>query len=165
MAPRAWVERQRTTQEVVEQKNPAGRTAGVGRVERQVVDEVDAPLVATRADVALDLDQRQRGLLWYDTYGVAFRATYTFRNPDEEARPLVVCFTFPSANGLYDDFELALDGTTAAGVADLSKGVTVRTTVAAGREAVLKVAYRSRGLARGPTSSAGATCRRYAISC
>ena len=145
-APRAWIERQRTTRETVEEKDAAGRTTGVRHVERDVVDEADAPLVATRADVTLDLDHRQRGLLWYDTYGVAFRATYTFRNPDDVARPMVACFSFPSANGLYDDFELTFDGTPVGSVTELSKGVRVRTTVAASGEAVLKVAYRSRGL-------------------
>jgi hypothetical protein len=146
LAPRAWIERERTVLEAVEEKDAAGHTTGVRHVERRAVDEVDAPLVSTRADVALDLDHRQRGLLWYDTYGVAFHATYTFRNPDQEARPFVACFTFPSANGLYDDFELTLDGQPAAGVAGLSKGVTIRTTVAAGGQTVLRVAYRSRGL-------------------
>jgi hypothetical protein len=146
VAPRAWVERRRTALEAVEEKDAAGRTTRLRHVEREVVDEVDAPLVATRADVALDLDQRQRGLLWYDTYGVAFRAIYTFRNPDDEARPVVVRFVFPSANGIYDDFELTLDGVPASSVADLSKGVAVRTTLAGGGVAVLKVAYRSRGL-------------------
>ena len=145
-APRAWIERQRTTLETVEEKDAAGRTTGVRQTGREVVDVADAPLAATRADVALDLDHRQRGLLWYDTYGVAFRATYTFRNPDDVARPMVACFTFPSANGLYDDFELTFDGTPVGSVTELSKGVRVRTTVAARGQAVLKVAYRSRGL-------------------
>jgi hypothetical protein len=145
-APNAWVERQREATEVVDSRDGATGAISSRQVTKTVVDRVPAPLLSTRANVALDLDHRRKGLLWYDTYGVEFRAEYAFRNPDDVARPLVVHFTFPGASAMYDAFELTLDGQAAPEVADLSEGATARATVAPGGKAVLKVAYKSRGL-------------------
>ena len=82
-APEAWVERPDETVETVEE-----RTAGGSAVTRQVrkpgTQLVPAPLVRTDAHVTLDLEQRQKGLLWFDTYAVEFRSTYVFVNPDAE---------------------------------------------------------------------------------
>ena len=40
------------------------------------------PLDQTRIGVDLDLEQRQKGLLWFATYRVAFKGQYVFRNAD-----------------------------------------------------------------------------------
>src|ERR1700750_2292396 len=37
-------------------------------------------LESSRVDVGLGLEHRQKGLLWYSTYKVAFDGTYAFRN-------------------------------------------------------------------------------------
>ncbi len=72
--------RREVTETVVE-KDGAGRDT-TRQVRRSTVDWAPAPLQQTRADAALDLEHRQKGLLWYDTYTVAFRGTYVFQNPD-----------------------------------------------------------------------------------
>ena len=56
------------------------------QVRRSTVDWAPAPLQQTRANAALDLEHRQKGLLWYDTYTVAFRGTYVFRIPTAKQR-------------------------------------------------------------------------------
>src|ERR687886_502871 len=60
------------------------------------------PLESSRVDVALDLDYRQKGLLWYSTYKVAFAGLYTFRNTTDQDK---VTFTlkFPTERAIYDD--------------------------------------------------------------
>jgi hypothetical protein len=145
-APSACIERPGTTAETVTDKDASGKPTSERLVTRQTVQRVSADLVSSRIEGHLDLDQRQRGLLWYDTYAVSFRGTYTFRNPDAEERPLEVHFPFPNSTSPYDDFVLTLNGQPAAALADLSKGATARTLVAPGGEARLEVAYRSRGV-------------------
>jgi inner membrane protein involved in colicin E2 resistance len=102
------------------------------------------PLESSRVDVDLDLEHRQKGLLWYSTYKVAFTGVYTFRNTSDQQR---VTFTlnFPSPRAIYDDLLFTVDDVpltltnaqnTASGIAEVSPGNTAR----------LKVSYRSQGL-------------------
>jgi hypothetical protein len=68
------------------------------------------PLERTRIAAAIDLERRQKGLLWYNTYKVAFQGAYTFRNKGET--PQQVSFMFPLAaeKAVYDGLRLELDG-------------------------------------------------------
>src|SRR5688500_176278 len=59
IAPSAWVEVPRT---VVEELPPSVVGGPLRRVEKTVVDRVAAPASSSRVDVALDLDQRRKGL-------------------------------------------------------------------------------------------------------
>ena len=43
--------------------------------------EQTLPLESTEAKAAVDLAHRQKGLLWYSTYRVAFSGTYAYTNP------------------------------------------------------------------------------------
>lgn len=45
---------------------------------------------ASRIDVDLSLDQRQKGLLWFSTSKVEFAGTYTFRNPTDQPQKMFV---------------------------------------------------------------------------
>jgi hypothetical protein len=143
IAPTAWVEVPRV---VVEELPPLVLGGPLRRVEKTVVDRSPAPAASSRVDVTLDLDHRRKGLLWYDTYGVAFVGEYRFRNPHDVPRRLVVSFVFPSAEGLYDDFTFELDGAPTPPVADLAQGLSAGVDLAPGQESVLRVRYRSRGL-------------------
>jgi hypothetical protein len=60
--------------------------------------------------VGLDLDQRQKGLLWYSTYRVRFSGDYVFVNPHDKSGTMTITFAFPAANGQYDDFRFEVDG-------------------------------------------------------
>src|ERR1041385_5237784 len=42
--------------------------------------EINQRPLSTRADAVLNLDYRQKGLLWYSTYRVNLTAQYTYRN-------------------------------------------------------------------------------------
>src|SRR5215471_9452260 len=46
--------------------------------------QIELPLDSTRANVALNLDHRQKGLLWYSTYKVVFAGEYAFRNTSDQ---------------------------------------------------------------------------------
>ena len=102
------------------------------------------PLEASQIDVNLDLEHRQKGLLWYSTYKVGFIGAYTFENTTDEEE---VTFTlrFPTAQAIYDDLIFTIDGTP---IQMQSQKSSVRGTarIAPGKSAVLTVKYRSQGL-------------------
>ena len=81
-------------------------------VERTTVtDKYDLPIVENDIRVGFELDQRQKGLLWYSTYRVRFSGDYVFENVQDKSGALTVSFAFPAANGLYDEFKFEIDGT------------------------------------------------------
>ena len=110
------------------------------------MDQGAVPLAQSRVDVDLKLSHRQKGLLWYDTYAVGFRGQYRVRNPDPVERTLGVEFTFPSSTAIYDQFTFRVDQQSANRVSDLSKGLSTKVVLPAGGEALVEVAYDSRGL-------------------
>ncbi|MGH9971380.1 MAG: hypothetical protein ACREBG_26790 [Pyrinomonadaceae bacterium] len=69
------------------------------------------PLESSTIDVALDLEHRQKGLLWYSTYKVAFAGVYGFRNTSEKEETVQFLLKFPTAQAMYDDLTFAVDGT------------------------------------------------------
>jgi hypothetical protein len=144
-APEAWIARPSETVETVEERTASGATV-TRQVRKPSVEWIPAPLVRTDANVALDLEHRQKGLLWFDTYAVAFRSTYTFVNADAEPRRMRLRFTFPAQHAMYDDFSFTINGAPAAHGGDLAKEVESVTEVGPGGDVQLQVSYRSRGL-------------------
>ena len=51
-----------------------------------IVNAYSLPVDASHIDVKLNLDHRQKGLLWYATYGVDFSADYQFRNDRNDSQ-------------------------------------------------------------------------------
>ncbi len=143
VAPTACIERPRTVVEDVKDAAGSGRTEPVRKT---VQDAVPVALEASRVNASLTLDQRQKGLLWYATYGVSFAARYRIRNPDAEPRQAVVRFSFPSTQAIYDNFAFRVNGRSADPVSDFSQGLVARTLLGPGQEAWIEVSYRSRGL-------------------
>lgn len=118
-----------------------GRTKTV--TEQLTVTDV-LPVEASRVDVRLDLDYRQKGLLWYSTYRVAFLGDYAFRNTTRQDK-VSFTFKFPTEQAIYDDLVFTVNGepvqlTNAKGTA------TGTAQVKPGETATLRVGYRSQGL-------------------
>ena len=61
------------------------------------------PLKASDLAVSIDLDHRQKGLLWYSTYRVKFLGRYQITNPTPAPQTMTFEFKFPSEKGMYDD--------------------------------------------------------------
>ena len=116
-------------------------------VARTVYEAVshDLPLESSRITVALDLEHRQKGLLWYSTYKVAFSGLYSFRNPSTKPQSVTFVFHFPAAKAIYDDLAVAVDGDPLTLTYDkaAAKG-TAR--IEGQKQAQLQVSYRSQGL-------------------
>lgn len=102
------------------------------------------PLEGSQVDVNLDLEHRQKGLLWYSTYKVGFNGAYTFENTTDEEE---VSFTlqFPTAQAIYDDLVFAVDGTPIK-LENQKSSVRGKARIAPGSTATLTVRYRSQGL-------------------
>lgn len=111
----------------------------------QVTAYAALPLESSKIDVALDLEHRQKGLLWYSTYKSAFSGTYQFRNNTTEIRTVAFVWTFPAEKALYDDLSLSIDGRTVQYTTDKTV-ISAEAKVAPNELATMKVSYRSQGL-------------------
>jgi hypothetical protein len=116
-------------------------------VENDVDTEVFTPLPldGSHLDVALDLEHRQKGLMWYSTYRVGFAGTYAFRNPSPASQRVTFRLKLPAANAIYDGLQLAVDGH-ALEVANQGNTAVAIANVAPNATVQLAVAYRSQGL-------------------
>ena len=132
-----------STKEVVRKVEASENGKTVIRTEK---DYIVKPLAldGSKLTVGLDLEHRQKGLLWYSTYKVAFAAHYLLKNTTDEETVDVLVY-LPTAQAIYDDVIFTVDGEAVPFVNEKSalRG-TVR--IARGHTAVLLVKYRSQGL-------------------
>jgi hypothetical protein len=144
-APDAWVEYPDTVTETESSKASDGRVVE-RQVTKHIVRRVPAALESTRATADLQLEHRQKGLLWYATYGVSFAGAYTFRNPDTVPRAMRLRFPLPAENALFDDFTFTVNGQLATLANDVAKEMVATVALEPGAVAALEVRYKSRGL-------------------
>lgn len=105
---------------------------------------VPLSLDQTRVNVALDLDHRQKGLLWYSTYGVAFAGTFRFRNTTT-SDSVVLEFRLPAAQAIYDGLQVTINGQPAS-YETRDQAIMAHARVPVGEAVTLGVSYRSQGL-------------------
>src|SRR4051812_13399422 len=117
------------------------------KVERAVHEAIahSLPLESSRIRVALQLEPRQKGLLWFSTYKVAFDGIYTFRNPTAEKQAITFTLKFPAAQATYVDLVWTADGA-ALQVRDPKNAATAVASVDPEKTISMRVAYRSQGL-------------------
>ena len=116
----------------------------VKRVEKVAVS-APAKIEASRISADLHLDYRQKGLLWFSTYGVKFDGSYTFRSPSNKDENFIFTLPFPAQRALYDNVEISLDGQPLP-LAFSGTSATANSVIATGSTHVLRTAYRSQGL-------------------
>jgi hypothetical protein len=107
--------------------------------------EVFIPRSSSRVQVNLQLDPRQKGLLWYSTYAVDFAGNYSFPNDTSEPQRVTFRLKFPAQKALYDGLSIELNGHAIAPSMD-DQGICVQATLAPNEISVLHVAYHSQGL-------------------
>jgi len=103
------------------------------------------PLESSSVDVNLDLEHRQKGLLWYSTYKVAFAGTYLFRNISDHDQNVTFMLPFPTNQAIYDDLSFLVDGQSVE-LVNANSTTSATTKIGAGKSVELKVGYRSQGL-------------------
>lgn len=102
------------------------------------------PIRSTSIDVRLGLEQRRKGLLWYNLYNVRFLGHYVVRNTTNTSH-LAVRFPLPAAGGTYADLVYTIGGHRVdnANAVDQDR---VNFDLAPGQATVIDVGYRSRGM-------------------
>jgi inner membrane protein involved in colicin E2 resistance len=125
-------------EETVENGKPVIRTV-------QEVVEMPVPLDSSRVDVALDLEHRQKGLLWYSTYKVDFGGAYGFHNPSDKEQNVTFTLVFPASQALYDDLVFSVDDVPLS-TTNEKNSASASTKLGPGKSATLKVGYKSQGL-------------------
>jgi inner membrane protein involved in colicin E2 resistance len=103
------------------------------------------PLESSHLDAGIDLDYRQKGLLWYSTYKVAFAGEYVFRNAGDKTEQLSLRLQLPATQSVYDGLEFKLNGQTMR-VSHAGNNAVASAVLEPGTVARLSVKYRSQGL-------------------
>lgn len=105
----------------------------------------EIPLESSKIDVDLDLEHRQKGLLWYSTYKVRFAGVYGFRNPSDKEQNIVFKLHFPTTQAIYDNLTFIVDGTPAP-ISNEGSAAKTSVKIAPGKTVQLGVGYSSQGL-------------------
>jgi inner membrane protein involved in colicin E2 resistance len=111
-------------------------------------DKFDIPILQNDIRVGFELDQRQKGLLWYSTYRVRFAGDYLFENIEDKRGEMVLSFDFPAANALYDEFKFEVDGKPVPFTRQDTSSLIARIACEAKSRHQLTVNYYSQGLDR-----------------
>jgi inner membrane protein involved in colicin E2 resistance len=110
-----------------------------------VVNAYSLPREGSRISVNLNLDHRQKGLLWYSTYAVDFAGDYKFRNDTNQPQNIEFRLPFPAQRAIYDGLAMEVNGASLPVTAD-EGGASVRATLPPGQTASLRTSYHSQGL-------------------
>jgi inner membrane protein involved in colicin E2 resistance len=148
-APQAQLPPQVTMEEKVRRKVEV--TEDGKKVEKFIDDVIAHRIALDSSDIKVDLrlNHRQKGLLWYSTYGVNFEASYVFTNQDSIARDIKIALPFPAEKAVFDDLRFDLDGAKWLSPPVPGEGnVFGWTRLAPGESVTLRVGYRSQGLDR-----------------
>lgn len=116
-----------------------------GTKQVKTIRTVPLSIDSSKIDVTLNLAHRQKGLLWYSTYAVAFGGDYTFTNPSNQDQDVTFRLPFPASQATYDDLTMAVDDQPLL-VSNTNGCATGSTRIAAGKTVTLHAGYRSQGL-------------------
>jgi inner membrane protein involved in colicin E2 resistance len=105
----------------------------------------ELPLESSKINVDLDLQHRQKGLLWYSTYKVAFSGAYGFRNTSDKEQTVTFNMPFPTTQAIYDNLIFTVDGNPVA-ISNNDQGANAAFKVTGGKTVQLGVSYSSQGL-------------------
>ena len=116
-------------------------------IKKNWIEEVptDLPLESSKINVDLDLEHRQKGLLWYSTYKVRFAGVYGFRNPSDKELTVVFKLPFPTSQAIYDNLTFVVDGKPVA-LTNENNSAKASVKVGAGKSTQLSIGYSSQGL-------------------
>ncbi|BDS08953.1 hypothetical protein NT6N_39930 [Oceaniferula spumae] len=103
---------------------------------------------ASNIDIKLDFEPKKKGLAWNRTYNADFTATYTIPNPTPIEQTVYIAFPLPSENSSFNNFEFTLGEKKSQQQTPRGGVIEEATTIPAGGEVQLKIAYQSRGIDR-----------------
>jgi Inner membrane protein CreD len=104
-------------------------------------------LIATDIQADIKLDHRQKGLLWYATYGIDFKGKYEFTSAVKDGEEVEFALPLPAQNATYDGFVFAVRGNPWLAKPLSKDGKWIGKIKGVANETLtLDVAYRSQGL-------------------
>lgn len=118
----------------------------------------ELPLENSRLNADLNLEHRQKGLLWYSTYRVAFAGAYAFRNTSDKEQNVTFALNFPTAQAIYDDLVFTVDDVPLT-LKNEKNNASGAVKILPGKVATLKVGYKSQGLNNWAYSLASGTSK------
>jgi len=142
VAPRAYAsELQQTKTTRVDDKGKPSTTLQEHVVQRSV------PFSDSDVAVALNLDYRRKGLLWYSTYRVQFDGTYQLQPEVCGTNAVMFVFTFPADGAVYDAFALYVGTTLVENVTIAHGAIACPVALNTPAGTAVRVKYASQGMA------------------
>lgn len=111
-------------------------------------DTTNHPLLLDGSDIAvnLNLEHRQKGLLWYSTYRVGFATKYRVVNYTSEPREIFFDFAFPTATDAYDNFRFIVGGREEPNLQVIGGKLGGKLKLDPGKAETVEVGYQSQGM-------------------
>ena len=122
--------------------------SGSETTEETRIETFDHPITieATEINVDFTLEHRKKGLLWYSVYGVSFGGIYTISNHTGKQRIFYFEYSFPTMDGIYDNFSLAVDGNKVREFKPVAGRIVEAIDLKPEQTKKIEIAYKSQGM-------------------
>lgn len=112
------------------------------------IETTDHPINIAGSNIGVNfgLEHRKKGLLWYSTYKVGFQGKYTVINNAEKSQEIFFDYTFPTAEGIYDNFSFLIDGEKITEIKPVGGRVSERILYEPGETKNIEISYESQGM-------------------
>src|SRR5215510_3965193 len=140
MAPQIYYQ---TTQQTTVETTQGGKT--VTEIKNETANH---PLLLDGSDIKVDLnlDYRQKGLLWYSAYRVRFDGKYRVTNYTDAEREIFFNFSAPNQSGFYDNFRLVVGGKEIPNLSFNAGVLSHKIRLAPEQSEIVKIEYGSQGM-------------------
>jgi inner membrane protein involved in colicin E2 resistance len=126
------------------------KTTENGKVVERLTQQdtkVMIPLEHSDIDADLQLEYRQKGLLWFSTYKVTFKGAYRFHNTTGRSQSIDFSFPYPASQATYDGVVFMINGVPVANV-NAAGSIGGSKLMVPDETVEVIVGYRSQGLDR-----------------
>ena len=122
--------------------------SGAETIVETVVETTDHPINFEASDIHVDinLEHRKKGLLWYPTYKVVFFGKYRIINEANNSRDIFFEYTFPTVEGVYDNFSFVVNNKKIRELKPISGAVVQKVEFAPNETKTIEVSYHSQGM-------------------
>ncbi len=123
-------------------------TRGSKTVKETKIVTTDHPITLDGSDITVDLklDHRKKGLLWYSTYRVAFSGKYRIVNNAGKKRDIFFKYSFPTSEGVYDNFSFVVDGEKVEHLQPISGQIFKKLLFVPGETRNVGISYETQGM-------------------
>ena len=113
------------------------------------IETISHPLLLDGSDIKVDLnlDYRQKGLLWYSTYHLRFDGKYRVTNYTDAEGDIFFNFSAPAQGGVYDNFRLVVGGKEIPNLPFNDGVLNHKIRLAPGQSETIEIGYGSQGMA------------------